>query len=204
MFSKTPYFVQAFCSCSLSAKQKKKVCILPIFETESSQDNWKYFSRLQGTSKLGFPGGATGKESACQCRRRQRQGFNPWVGKIPWSRKWQSTPVFWLGEFHGQKSLMNYSPWGCKQSDTTERLSIIISCQVINTRTQLVSVIEQIIICSLFFFLNCPVNPSFLLKGAVFRSLAFVLQSFYNLNLCVLYVFPQVNKMLHGICSFIS
>ena len=39
---------------------------------------------------LGFPGGATGKESACQCRRCKRFGFDPWVGKIPWNRKWQT------------------------------------------------------------------------------------------------------------------
>ena len=40
----------------------------------------------------------SGKESACQCRRHRRHGFNPWVGKIPWRRKWQFTPVFLLGE----------------------------------------------------------------------------------------------------------
>ena len=43
---------------------------------------------------LGFPGGASGKESACQGRRRKRHGFHPWVGKISWSRKWQPTPLF--------------------------------------------------------------------------------------------------------------
>ena len=44
---------------------------------------------------LGFPGGSVGKESACQCRTR---GFSPWVGKIPWRRKWQPTLVFLPGE----------------------------------------------------------------------------------------------------------
>ena len=43
---------------------------------------------------LGFPGGASGKESACQCRRHKRCGFNPWVGKIPCRRAWQPIPVF--------------------------------------------------------------------------------------------------------------
>ena len=47
-------------------------------------------------------------------------GFDPWLGKIPWSRKWQPTPVFLPGEFHGQRSLVGYSPWGHKESDTTE------------------------------------------------------------------------------------
>ena len=50
----------------------------------------------------GFPGGASGKEPACQCRRRKRHRFNPWVGKIPWRRKWQPTPVFLPRESHGQ------------------------------------------------------------------------------------------------------
>ena len=40
--------------------------------------------------------------------------------KIPWSTKWQATPVFLPGKFHGQKSLMGYSHWGCKESDMTE------------------------------------------------------------------------------------
>ena len=52
---------------------------------------------------LGFPGGASGKETDCQCRRHKRRGFYPWVRKITWSRKWQPTPVFLPGESHGQK-----------------------------------------------------------------------------------------------------
>ena len=47
-------------------------------------------------------------------------GFNTWVGKIPWKREWQPTPVFLPGEFHGHRSLVGYSPWGCKELDTTE------------------------------------------------------------------------------------
>ena len=42
------------------------------------------------------------------------------VGKIPWNRKWQPTPVFLPGKFHGQRSLVDYSPWSRKESDTTE------------------------------------------------------------------------------------
>ena len=45
--------------------------------------------------------------------------FDPWVGKIPWRRERLPTPIFWPGEFHGL-----YSPWGHKESDTTERLSL--------------------------------------------------------------------------------
>ena len=48
--------------------------------------------------------------------------MDPWVGKIPWRRKWQSTPVFLPGESHGWRSLVGYSPQGRKESDTTEEL----------------------------------------------------------------------------------
>ena len=44
--------------------------------------------------------------------------FDPWVGMIRWSRKWQPTPVSLPGESHGQRSLVGYSPWGLKESDT--------------------------------------------------------------------------------------
>ena len=53
----------------------------------------------------------------------QETWFNPWVRKMPQGRKWQPTPVFLPGEFHVQRSLEGYSPWGCKESDTTEQLT---------------------------------------------------------------------------------
>ena len=53
------------------------------------------------------------------CLQHGRPGFNPWVGKIPWRMEWLPTPVFWPGEFHGL-----YSPWGHKESDMTEQLSL--------------------------------------------------------------------------------
>ena len=68
----------------------------------------------------GLPSWCSGKESACQCRRHRRLEFDPWVGKIPWSRKWQPTLVFLPEKFCGQRSLVGYSPWGHKESDMTE------------------------------------------------------------------------------------
>jgi len=50
----------------------------------------------------------------------EKERLNPSVRKIPWSRKWQPTPVFLLGESHEQRSLEGYSPWGCKELDMTE------------------------------------------------------------------------------------
>ena len=55
-----------------------------------------------------------------QCKRCR---FNPWVQKIPWRMEWLPTPVFLLGEFHGQRSLPDYSLWGHKESDMTEQLT---------------------------------------------------------------------------------
>ena len=63
----------------------------------------------------------SGREPACQFRESKRHRFNPWVWKIPWSRKWQPTPIFLPGKFHGQRSLVGYSPWGPKESDATEQ-----------------------------------------------------------------------------------
>ena len=50
--------------------------------------------------------------------------FDRWVGKIPWERKWQPTPVFLPGEPHGQRSLAGSSPRGCKESGMTHQLSL--------------------------------------------------------------------------------
>ena len=66
----------------------------------------------------GVPGGSSGKESACQYRRCRRHGFDPWVGKVLWRRKWQPTPVFLPGKSHGQRSLVSYIH-GVAESDMT-------------------------------------------------------------------------------------
>ena len=73
-----------------------------------------------------FPGVSDGKESNCKKKKKRiqlqyrRPRFKPWVGKIPWRRAWQPSPVFLPGEFHGQRSLAGYCPWGHKESDMTE------------------------------------------------------------------------------------
>ena len=60
---------------------------------------------------LGFPGGTDGKESACQAG---DLGSIPGLGRFPWRREWLPTPVFLPGESHGQRSLVGFSPWGCR------------------------------------------------------------------------------------------
>ena len=62
------------------------------------------------TQTHGSSGGANVKEPACQCRKHKRHGLDPWVGKIPWRRTWQPTPVLFPGESHGQRTLVGYSP----------------------------------------------------------------------------------------------
>ena len=66
---------------------------------------------------LCFPGSSAGEESACN--ESGRPEFNPWIGKIPWRRERLPTQVSYPGEFHGL-----YSPWGRKESEMTERLSL--------------------------------------------------------------------------------
>ena len=73
-----------------------------------------------------FPGGTSGKEPTCQCRRCKRCGFKPCFRKIPWRRTWQPTPIFLPGEFHGQRSLVGYSPWGHKESEMTQQLTLCL------------------------------------------------------------------------------
>ena len=55
----------------------------------------------------------------------QKTGFDPWVRKISWRREWLHIPEFLPGESHGQRSLVGYSPWGHKHSDTTEHAHML-------------------------------------------------------------------------------
>ena len=69
-----------------------------------------------------------------QCR---RCGFNCWVGKIPWRRKWQPTPVFLPGKSHGQRSLAGYRPWGQKESDMTWQLNNIMCNSILKSERKM-------------------------------------------------------------------
>ena len=73
-----------------------------------------YLPNVLYTSKHStrFPWQLRGKESSCQFR---RCGLDPWIGKIPWKRKWQTIPLFLPGKFHGQRSLVGYNSWGRKR-----------------------------------------------------------------------------------------
>ena len=68
----------------------------------------------------GFPGDASGKEVTCQCRRCQKQEFEPWVGKILWRSGLENTPVFLPGESYGHRSLKVYCPQDLRELNMTE------------------------------------------------------------------------------------
>ena len=82
--------------------------------------NFSSFCTLHG----GFPGGAVVKNFPANAGDAGERGFDPCVRNILWRRACQPTPVLLPGESHGQRSLMGYSPWGCKELDTIEWLSI--------------------------------------------------------------------------------
>ena len=106
----TPNLVHAArCSCPTSAEQKV-----------AEENHPLRIACLTLNSGPLISGGSVVKESSCQCR---RHGFYPSVGKIPWRRKWQPTPVLLPEKPYGQRSLAGCSPRVCKESDTTERLN---------------------------------------------------------------------------------
>ena len=81
--------------------------IFPLRKTPNSQNHF-----LEGIwyGQMSRWASYVAQKSACQCKRLRRYGFDLWVGKIPWKRKWQPTPVFLPGKFHGHRSLTGYSP----------------------------------------------------------------------------------------------
>ena len=95
--------------------------VLPKNTQDWSPLGWTSWISLQskGLSRV-FSNTTVQKHQFCQCRRYKRCGIDPWVGKMPWRREWQPTSVFLPRKFHRQRSLEGYSPWGCKDSDTTE------------------------------------------------------------------------------------
>ena len=86
----------------------------------------------------------SGKEPTCQCRR-CRHRFYLWIRKIPWRREWLPTPVFLPGESYAQRSLMGYSPWGHKESDTTEATNRRMTGVMSGEKTKVKMIIETVL-----------------------------------------------------------
>ena len=104
----------------------------------------------------------SGIESTCQCR---RCGFDPWVGKVPWRRKWQPTAIFFPGKFHRQESLVGYSPWGCKRVQHNWVTDHTHTQEMINTEDKYKEQLgetQRIFLCllNLAIFSKCHLFPS--------------------------------------------
>ena len=97
---------------------------LTVIEIKVITVNLFFFFFWQYCGACGLSRYLSAKESAWQHRKHKRPRFDPWVRKISWGRKWQPTPVFLPGKFHGQRSLVGYSPWGHKKLDMTEWMSM--------------------------------------------------------------------------------
>ena len=91
----------------------------------------------------------------------QRPKLDPWVGKIPWRKEQLPTLVFWPGESYGQRSLAGYSPQGCKELDTTEKLSLGLRINFYSCLLEVLALLHLVYMCGccnhlsscLFFFL---------------------------------------------------
>jgi len=70
-------------------------------------------TRLSFETILAVPGGTVIEHPPADAESKRR-GFNPWIGNMPWSRKWQPISVLLSGKLHGQRSLAGYNPWGCR------------------------------------------------------------------------------------------
>ena len=96
---------------------------ITVFSNESTlcirwPKYWSFSFNISPSSE--HPGLISFRMALCKCRRHRRCGFDPWVRKIPWRRKWQPTPVILSGKSNRQRSLVGYSPWGCKELDMIE------------------------------------------------------------------------------------
>ena len=125
---------------------------------------------------MGLPWWLSDKESVCQCR---RCGFDHQVGKIPWRRKCQPTPVLSPGKSHGQRTLMGYSPWG-HRSWTWQQL---------NNNTQILICCVLIFIC-LKAFSNFPMISFF--TYLFFRSQLFNFDTFVNFPFSLLLLISRL------------
>ena len=119
--NRRPLVVKKF-SCTYLCSYHSWCSLFPCIDSDSYLVSFS-FSFKDFTISL--TGSSDGNVSACnagdlQCR------FNLWVGKIPWRRKWQPTPVLLPGKFHRWRSLIGYSPWDRKELDTTERLHFVL------------------------------------------------------------------------------
>ena len=103
---------KCFQICIFAILEVSDFFVFPLWRKSEVDDSspWPNNSLLYQLPRL--PREHSGKEFACWCRRCKRRKLDPWVGKIPWRRNWQPTPVSLPGKSHGQRCLEGYCPWG--------------------------------------------------------------------------------------------
>ena len=140
------------------------------------------------TMSIGLLRWFSGKESTCQCG---RPWFDSWVGKIPYSRKRQPTPVFLLRKFHGQRILADYCLWSHKESDMTEHMYtmtiITLAC---------VFEISLYVFCFLAFKIGRLINWVALWRMTCFYN--------YHMNYIPIYVDKYQKKQMNKQKALIS
>ena len=141
----------------------------------------------------------SGKESTCQGR---RHGFDPWVRKISWRRKWQSTPVFLPGTSHGQKSLAGYSPWGYRV-----RHDLVTTQQQLHAHTFLPKVHNQwmarfylqiTFYPSAFWSVSCGQELGALVSDEYMKSEIWYCKLRWSIELAWSFCFPMRVKLSSG------
>ena len=127
---------------------------------------------------LDFPGGSDGKASAYNAG--DWPGFNPWVRKISWRRKWQPTPLLLPGKSHGQRNPVGYSPWGRKELVTTEQVHFsVYSCHLFLISSASLRSMPFISFLVTYLAWNVPLVSLIFLK----RSLVFTILLFSSISL---------------------
>ena len=119
-----------------------------------------------------FPCWLSSTESTSQ---RRRRGFHPWVGKIPWRKKWQPTPVLLPGKSQGQRSRAGYSPRGHKESDTAEHTGVhahMLNLQIKLRGTDILTI------------LGLPIHKHGMLPPSTMKP-EFLIQQSGDLRLCI-------------------
>ena len=110
----TPFWLSGSCRSFLDSSS---VYSCHLFIKSASVRSIPFLSFIVPIFAWNFPGGSDSKSVCLQCK---RPGFDPWVWKIPWRRKWQPTPVLLPGKSQGRGSLVGCRLWGRTESDTTE------------------------------------------------------------------------------------
>ena len=131
----------------------------------------------------GFPAGSNIKESAMQivCNA-GRPGFTPWVGRIPWRRKWQPTPVFLPGEFHGQRSLVGYRPWDHRIGLDWLALTYLINLEVTNMNKNTFLSAEGTVIYAQLRLSPFDLIRTWQLRNQLYLLLLQILQNVFSLG----------------------